>query len=96
MREFIVELNFGKRLVVRADRCVPRYEGTIDFLIDVAPSDEIGRYNEAPQTVAIFDRRQVMWIADKEHLLSEGKWSPTSGSEQGALDEESPPEPGGF
>jgi hypothetical protein len=88
VREFVVELHSGKRLTIRADRCVPQYEGTINFLVDVAPSDEIGRLSTGPDTGAVLDRRQVVWIADKEHLLSEERWTPARGPDEPPHDEE--------
>lgn len=72
MREFTVSLRSGRRLVIRADRCVVRPDGLFELVTDSAGEPEIGQFDK-PNVVAVFDRQEVEWVADNGHIVSELK-----------------------
>jgi hypothetical protein len=72
VREFTVSLRSGRRLVIRAGRCVVRSDGLFELIIDPAEAPQIGRFDK-PNVVAVFDRQEVEWVADNGHVVSEVK-----------------------
>ena len=85
MREFIVTLRGGRRLTIKADRCVN--EGlSIELVVDVAQDEPM--FSSRPRTdlVAIFDRSEVVAVVATDHLTEEG-FEPT-GQEIDLADEE--------
>jgi hypothetical protein len=71
VREFTVSLRSGNRLVIRADRCIVRIDGLIELVAGPPPREpEIGRFEERPDIVAVFDRQEIEWLADNAQLVS--------------------------
>ena len=70
MSEFTISLRSGRRLIVRADRCVVRPDGLIELVADPAGEPQIGRFDK-PAVVAVFDRQEIEWVAHNGHLVRE-------------------------
>jgi hypothetical protein len=70
LNEFTVSLRGGRRMVIRADRCVVRPDGLIELVTDPTGEPQIGRFDR-PAVVAVFDRGEVEWVAHNGHIVSE-------------------------
>ncbi|HJZ56911.1 MAG TPA: hypothetical protein VKE74_18220 [Gemmataceae bacterium] len=77
MREFAVTLRCGLKFVVKADRVVLMDR---QFLaLSTSPSGTDGEGEVSAETVALFDRSQVMAVVAKDHLVSEEQTDPIPG-----------------
>lgn len=71
MREYIVTLRSGQRITVKAAHRVITSDHQFVVLTDQVPTPD------HPDTVAMFDRREVVSIIARDYLVSEDKVAPT-------------------
>src|SRR4051794_26051057 len=77
MQEFIVTLKNGRRLAIRAERCVTS-DSAVELVVDVP--DDAPMFSSRPpiERVAFFDRDQVVAVIATDQLISED-FEPTGG-----------------
>jgi hypothetical protein len=85
MREFIVTLRGGRRLTIKADRCV-NSGGSVELVADAGQDAPMFSSRPAVDLVAVFERGEVVAVVATDHLTDE-TFEPT-GQEIGLADEE--------
>jgi hypothetical protein len=74
MREFIVTLNHGEKITVRADRVVRLDHQYLELVLDQEPT--MADPDASGATVAMFERSRVAMVVAREHLVAEEKCEP--------------------
>lgn len=86
MPEYLVVLRSGQRFTVRADRF--RFEsGYLTFTVNPPPS--IANNDPFAGVVGLFEKKQVVLVVTREHLVAEEKGEPIPGPHMvGATDDD--------
>jgi hypothetical protein len=74
MRELIVTMTHGEKLVVKADRVVRVDHQYLGLVLEHTPT--VSDPDASAATVALFDRSRVAMVVCREHLVSEEKCEP--------------------
>jgi hypothetical protein len=87
MPEFIVALRSGQRFTVKADRF--RFEGGY-LALSVAPPPSVANNDPFAGVVGLFEKKQVLLVVTREHLVAEEKGEPIQSSQVVGVSDDDP------